>query len=547
MKNKIEKFYKDVEYYLDLFDERCDKGDYPEGFAALYYAEKVADVDDLSDIYLAYAQGYAEIDRMASSDEYYFKTLKSGRNLSDSLFGLIQNMIIENRFEEAEYYARLLANLEEDIDERYIFDMLDLPEGDFREDKYRVVYSKGDSESEAASECIRQGHFDEAIEILEKVSRNDKGYVRAQNDLTTCYSIKQDFNAALRCAKNALLADENDIVALCNNIMLLNMSKKRASADKLIEKLLSIEDFTVFEASKIATTMCECCRHTEVVKYLGIVMEEKPYVDLYMLFLGIAYYNLGNFQAAKKEFDKLIKLDGKNSVAKYYMRLVNKKEEEAKKGKTPEALPYSPQLPYSEVLKAYKTLDKMLRYGDFEALTLNGKEKEAFDFVMQGGDLSAIVNIAAELAASDLPQKTDFLDEVLFDSTLPRGAKLKILQNLILTGEKTLYFVHNFRFEKVAVKVPTDFDGYPEVIRAGYALAHALFSFIDEGLIAKLPLAAKEFLIRYKERNCNFRSPEGVAIVFVDMIDKKNPLYELYTALGVKKELVKKYIAALFE
>lgn len=543
----VTNFYQNVDYYLDLFDERCDAGDYPGGFAALYYAKKVAEEDDLSDIYLAAAQGYAEIDRLQSSNEYYFKTLKSGLNRSEALFGLLQNMILLNS-DEAEYYAAMLATEEEEFDEEALFDILDQAGAEQSDLRYELVYDKDEAATDRAAECVRNGKFDEAISILSGVLPTDKNYVKAQNDLTMCQTVKRDFEAALLAAENALSVEPENVVALSNKIMLSKILKKGGNVDEFVEKLLSKKNVTPFEAAKIATTMCDLMRHADARKYLLKVLEDKPYTELYMLLLGIAEYNLSNFSAAKREFDKLLKLDEKDVVAKYYMRFVNKKEEEFKSGKAIEEIEYVPQLPYAEILRLYKKVEKIVKSKNAEKFITDEEAKDAFEFMLRSGDMGALAEVCELVANSDVPQREEFLEEVLLDSTVSQGLKIRIIETLVYDKINKLYYTNDLHYEEVPLKYPKGYKNLPFAYRKAYAMAISLYAFLKSAdYLKRFPSAANEIFSRFSESNKEFDSPEALAILICKVADNKCPAKELAEALRIDEELFKLYEEKLYE
>ncbi|MBR2323924.1 MAG: hypothetical protein IKA39_03415, partial [Clostridia bacterium] len=216
--SKLIGFYKDIDYYLDMFEAKADKGDYPSAFNALKMAEKLSDEyidDEFADINLAYAQGYAEVGRFGRSNEHFYALLKRGLAKPDCYFGLAQNLNILGRASVANSYIKLLVESEHDIPVEEIIDAfskMGVVQGKEKAG-YGVVYSRGGDRLENAGAMLAMSNLDGAAEELEQIDKSSEYYKRARNDLAGIYIIRKKYDKAMAKTKEALEENANDVIA----------------------------------------------------------------------------------------------------------------------------------------------------------------------------------------------------------------------------------------------------------------------------------------------------------------------------------------------
>ncbi len=538
----VTNFYQSVDYYLDLFDEKCDKGNYPDGFAALSYAERVANKADMSDIYLAKAQGYAEIDRLRSSNKFYFKTLKSGSNRQEALFGLFQNMMLIGRRSDAMYYSSLLEDCAGEIDTETVMDALSGSLQEAEQSQYGVAYEKESYDVKLAAECIRDTRFDDAIEILERIPTENKHFVKAMNDLCLCYTVKRDYEGALSACMRALEKDAEDVPSLCNELMLERLLKKNSNEEEILEKLLSVKPDDQYDIAKIATTMCDMNRHEDARRYLELAVKATPYVEIYELLLGIAQYNLQDFAASKKTFSDLLKLDRDDTVAKYYLRLVNVAEERFKKGGQVELLDYIPQMPYADIMKLYRRLDDFLCSLDVDEFISDGEVSDCFEFALESGDLDTIEKVVRKILAADPPWKEEILDDLLLDSSVSEDIKQEIIEDYLIEKKRSIELTVGLRYDESTVTYPKNFSSMDSTFKTAFAMIGALYSVTKSvHLFKELAKATNKVYELCTEKECDFKSFASLAVVIAMVEDDSNNERELCEMLGGTPATVKKY------
>lgn len=542
-------FYQDIGYYLDLFDEKCDNGDYPSGFASLSYAEQFADTDELSDIYLAKAQGYAEIERIKSSDEFYFKTLKSGRNRQEALFGLFQNMLLIGNEREAMYYSSLLEQCADEIDPEAILGMLEESGMNVSDESdLKLVYDKDVKNIQLAAEAIKNSDFESAVKKLSEVNESSKYYCKAMNDLTVCYTLTRQYDKALVASENALSKNEYDVVSICNMLMLKRLTKKYDDVEKLTERLLSIQTEDPFEIAKIATAMCDLSKHEEARKYLRLCVKNDPYTEMYLILLGISEYNLQNFAAAKKAFKDLSDIDSNDVVAKYYLNYICDAETKFNGGEQISLLEYIPQLPYMEMLKLYKRIENFLENGNAEELSYDEELIDAFIYVLETGDADAVSRVVAFVAESDVRWKDDFFDEMLISTSVNNAIKVRIVEEKVFCGEKNVVMTNGVHYIEKKIYYPPRFDFFAPVIKRAFAIMTSYDIITNDYRNEKyLARAATNISYLYLRNECDLRSPETLAVILAKEARIDDPDENtLCDMLDVKVSTLRKYKQQLY-
>ena len=544
--SKLIGFYKDIDYYLDMFEAKADKGDYPSAFNALKMAEKLSDKyldDEFADINLAYAQGYAEVGRFGRSNEHFYALLKRGLAKPDCYFGLAQNLNILGRASVANSYIKLLVESEHDIPVEEIIDAfskMGVVQGNEKAG-YGVVYSKGGDRLENAGAMLAMSNLDGAAEELEQIDKRSEYYKRARNDLAGIYIIRKKYDKAMAKTKEALEENANDVIALCNLYLLNYVAKNEDALFDIEQRLRAVKDMSLYELTKTATTFCEAKKHLIGAEYLERYLKEKPYNFPYMVLLGQAYYNGGEIEKSAKVFSDMVKLDYTDPIAKYYARYVIAAKTVDPKERKP--LMYSPQLPYSETVKMYKETKILIKNGNFEMLSQeDSRERELFDWFMEYGMPQDQISLVYALEKSNYLEKEEELEKLLLRDDIQKSVKIAIVKSLFSCGEEEAVLVDNFRLKTVKCKTPTVFFEFPKVLMDAYYLACAMLSFIDEKKILRLVKLSTDVYTAYLNNNLDFRSYRTLAALLLSKVDDQPFAEDMYCKmLNVKPALLAKY------
>jgi tetratricopeptide (TPR) repeat protein len=202
-----------------------------------------------------------------------------------------------------------------------------------------------------------------------------------------------------------------------------------------LRRFLEINTEDISDLFKIATTLCELKEHALALKYLKLILKQKPY-DTNILFLtAIASYNNKLINEAVDIFITLLKLNEKDYAAKYYLKLIRQaaKEKDIEKGFF-QPLEYICQVPYGEMLERIKKLRGILI--DKNAL----KQETGRDEILELCDWSSSVSdlkfqklIIGRLLSVKDERVQDFLKEKLLDPKVSLYAKRFIIEKCLVS------------------------------------------------------------------------------------------------------------------
>lgn len=545
--SKVINFVKKPSYYLNLFESKCDSGDYKSAFSALRYAEKVIEKgEDFEEVLLSRAQGYAEIGRFDRSNEVFYTLLMAGMAKIDSYFGLAQNLYCMGKIDAANFYINKLTTEEPTIELSDLAEYFDFSDDYESQSEYRVVYPATNYETEIASDLMSEGKIKEAEEILEKVDVNSSEFVAASNDLVMCYLLEKRFFDAKKRCEDILQIDNNNAIALCNLAYCYKEDKDEENVNKTLEKIYKIDNATPFDNTKIATTMCEFEKDEKGSEYLQKVLLDKPYIEIFMLLLGISYYNSKRFNLAIDVFDEMIQIDNEDAVAKYYMRYVKEVKDNKKKF---ERLPYFPQLPYLEMLKRFKYIEEFIKLGNFEQLDEeNSFIKECERWLYSTGESELQSKFINALAKSQLVTKIAHIEEVMAYDEVSKLVKAIAFERLFELGVSSIPIVSDNCYYDIIPEKPSNYDRFDDVFVKAYSIAYAILVFSNNKKFDKIKSVAKNSFIKYKESGKKIMNENVLAILFLSYSGgSESVIAAMANGLKLSKNTIKKYKKLLFE
>ncbi len=480
--SKIIEFKKPSSYYIELSQRKADEGKLITAINLLRYAlSSVQNKFDLEDVLLASAQIYADMGRFENSNEAYFSLLSKGLSKSDCYFGLAQNYYCLNNNDLSNHYFSLLQEEEPDLNSEELGDLLEMPEYDFDRGLYKVVYPVPNVDAEKAKTLIGIGLIDEAIDLLKDVKKKDPNYVDAMSDLTMCYMVKEDFFKALDIAEKALVVDSESILTLTNLTVLYKITKNPEKMNEAVEILKKCEAKTPFERTKLATTFCELADHKESLKYLTMVLEDRPYNQAFMTLQGIAYYNLLDFENALTVFDNMLKIDPMDTIAKYYIRFVKNAIEKRNQGeKQFPSLLYMPQIPYSEILDRFKYMDTLLSSGNIKSFDdENSLDSEFLTWLLATNDNALQQKAVSVISKSNLKDSQIILKDILMSDSVSKQIKFKAFEGLLQKGIRTVQLTNNGKFFSSKVYYPNGFVDYKKQMKNAYCMGYSAVTFLN--------------------------------------------------------------------
>ena len=338
---------------------------------------------------------------------------------------------------------------------------------------------------------------------------------------------------------------DDDAISFCNAIIVYRIFGKKNKEENAIKKLLKIEKFTIYELTKVATIMCECEKHHEAVKFLKQLLEERPYVRTYMALLGIAYYNVGEFEASLDVFVEMYKIDNNSANARYFIVLVKDTIEKFKANKEYlKNISYTGDLPNSEFARIHSEWTETVANGNLRDLDdVKSKLWREFMWIMENGDKILQGKILNKLINSKIERVSEILQWVLTKDYITLYIKGIAIQGMIVKNHKEFDFVNYGLFNSHQTIYPNGFRKCGKILKGAYGKAYALTLFLDKDKLESLPSVFEKIKIDIEEKGLALKNNGGIAVLLLLKNGSGHIMPEeiLCDMLDVKIEVLKKY------
>lgn len=346
---KIVDFNLSDEEYIDLADRKHKDGD---AESAIFFLKSALKQNDCSArAYVLLGKIYQDIGAHKISNAVLYRSLVSNPTEEDesrAFYLLAHNFLELGDMEAVSYYMRYFG------EEFVIPD----EEEDIR-NEFRLIEKGSDNSEELLVEVyslMQASKFDEAIALAKLVRENKKFSSPANHAILVCYMMKNDVDRVIE-EGNAMLAKEDSLSVRSTVATAYLMEERMDEACKETEKLLE-KDYTKLEEILIVLPLAvNLNMHSEVVKYTMRVLETLHYQPNNMMWLSQALYNLGQKEEAYKVMTRMKDIYGDYCSADYYLDLY---------AQEPESVEYNVNMPYSERLSRYRTIERYLRLSDVD-------------------------------------------------------------------------------------------------------------------------------------------------------------------------------------
>lgn len=316
---------------------------------ALKYFNRSVQCDPCEAKYMLYvAASYAELGQFEKSNEWLYKVLYDvDANLNECYYYLAQNYAHMGDLEQAEHYVLTYLKREpdgpfsqeaEELLDQICFELERAPRK--LDDELEMIQWH-----ERARECLEQGRYVEATKVLKRLIQAYPDFLAARNNLALAYYYLGEWEEAFRMVESVLERDGSNLHALCNLAVFHSHLGQKEKAYQIIEGLKKVLPLHVDHHYKLATTLGilgEDERAYELFSILtrrGLVEEAALYH-----YQAVAAFNTKRWEAARRAWEKVKKLDPQGEVADYYLEILSMPELTQAR----QRLPYHYQLPYME-------------------------------------------------------------------------------------------------------------------------------------------------------------------------------------------------------
>ena len=508
VKKNIIDFHRDGDFYFDRAQKFLSRGDALNALENLRRAQRLSPEEDFYTFRIA--RIYSEMGLYSFSDDIYFKLISQKKCVLESYFGLTQNYMEEDDIETAYHYLKCsyerhkdgadpVAEAEElglDADDLYdVIEELEDRSYELEERKgLRLVYDRDIYQRKllmTAHNLMGLQEFDKAVEAYSVIKPDSKYYCEALNGITICRYLVKNYKAAAAAADEAERLFPNDVLMLCSRLLLAAKTKDSVAFEKYLALILEKKDMQESERYRAAMVFCEVGRHGLAAQALETILEECPYDPQVLLLCAQAHFNDGDPARAAEMCRRLMKIDERDSIAKYYLRLFA----EPKKAK----VFYTCQVPSREIVRRVKKIAAAIKAAPDKLSETLDTDGELFSLVLW---VETLDDISFQLVVYNACLKSgnvragEYLRELLLSTAVNSFLKKQLLI-LILNGTKGTLNVSltvDEIFTSSRYNAPRQLEGFPSWFREGYNNVFATLAFMERNFEAKLNSVARELL-----------------------------------------------------
>lgn len=357
---KILSFRQETGFYLKQGAKQLERNDL---LAALRRYRQAYEVDPSNaDSCIAVAEVLHQMRRFEESNRMLFVYLSMHEPVSECFFGIACNFFAMHEFD---YAAESLESyLQLDPDGVYAYDAEDFL--DVLDDDQELAFAVGITDEEdfdtltictRAQHLINAGQADIAAELLQQ----------HLSDLPTARRAKNLLSAALYCAGNPAAArdvtdqvlseDAKDVGARCSRILLLHENGEEEAAREEL-KALSQENIELPEhLAGLALLQLELDQVEQARQTLQRLLLANPYDETALHQMGYCCHLLGDLTAAEHCYRKLLHIDPRDTVARYYLNALKQEKEDPTARRSYWSLPY--RVPLPEMLRRMNHINRL--------------------------------------------------------------------------------------------------------------------------------------------------------------------------------------------
>jgi len=359
---KVIPFSQTASFYRKRGEKELEKNDL---IAAIHkYREAYERAPEDPEISIALAEILSQMQRFEESNRILLQLMASDQELPPEVhFGLACNYF------GLQDYDCAADSLEDYLDEEPdgpfaadAEDFLDLIDDD--DAMYETTGLKTDDDYEDNAVCrfarslLASGDVGFAVEELEHRIGQKPDSVKVREQLSIAYFCDNRRADAERVANQLLAENPNDVLAICTLVLGdLDANNQPAALEKL-ERLSQIKTSEPEELHSIAVLQMDLQRYEEAEKTLSQLIVQMPYDENVLHKSGYVKFMRGDAEGARACYQKLLKIDPHDTVARYYLSLCRHTDGSAKNVSARWMIPY--QVPFGEAFRRLNHINRAL-------------------------------------------------------------------------------------------------------------------------------------------------------------------------------------------
>lgn len=359
---KVIPFSQNATFYMKRGAKELEKNDL---IAAVHkYREAYERAPEDAEIAVALAEILSQMQRFEESNRILFRLLADRDDAPPEChFGLACNYFGLQDYDRAadslEDYLELEPDGEFAADAEDFLDLIDDDDAMFESTGLR---GDDDYEDNAVTHFARSllasGEVGYAVEELERRYQQTPKSLKIREQLAVAYFVANRREEAKQIADGILAEDAGNVLAGSTLALGEIEEGKRDAALARLDEMLKRRALEPEELHSIAVLQLDLEQYADAEKTLTQMMHLMPYDENVLHKLGYTRFLQGDVEGAKAYYQKLLRIDPHDTVAKYYLNQCKHMDSAGKKPNAKWIIPY--QVPFSEAFRRLNHLNRTL-------------------------------------------------------------------------------------------------------------------------------------------------------------------------------------------
>ena len=315
-KGKVLQFEQNGDFYLRRGQNKLDGNRLPDAIA-MYRMALRRDPENI-DAKLALAEALTEACRFDESNRLLFTLLHREDTPNESFFGLGCNFVglqeYDSAVESFEQYLDLEPDGEFAPDACDMLDVLD----EQGEGLIDAAIEQEDMAADKGRELLERDDYKGAIRVLERLLNKQPDLTYARNNLALAYFCDHNYKAAIEQAGMVLKTEPDNIQAHCNLTIFLRATHDKEGVAREAEYIANASSDDTDDLNRICITLMELGLYKSAYSAAKKLMQRMPYDTGIIHRYAVCACENGEVRRALECYDRLLKLDDRDSVARYY-------------------------------------------------------------------------------------------------------------------------------------------------------------------------------------------------------------------------------------
>lgn len=181
-------------------------------------------------------------------------------------------------------------------------------------------------EHERARILMEDGHFAEAVVILEQMIEEHPNFIPAQNNLALAYYYTGEIEKGFAIIEDVLAIESDNLQALCNLALFLKFSGDDRQSKTLVQRLAKTVPFNQENLFKLAMTLGILGEHESAYPHFVRIlrMSQEAWEPSLFHYAAVAATYTGRYEQAENYWNKAKQVDPDSNIPEFYLAQLEK-------------------------------------------------------------------------------------------------------------------------------------------------------------------------------------------------------------------------------